>query len=45
MRLWLARKSDIPLREQLVAQLVLAILSGDLRPASACPARASWRGG
>lgn len=37
MRLWLARKSDIPLREQLVAQLVLAILSGDLRPGQRLP--------
>ncbi len=37
MRLWLARKSDIPLRDQLVAQLVLAILSGDLRPGQRLP--------
>ena len=37
MRLWLARKSDVPLREQLVAQLVLAILSGDLRPGQRLP--------
>lgn len=37
MRLWLARRSDVPLREQLVAQLVLAILSGDLRPGQRLP--------
>lgn len=37
MRLWLARKSDVPLREQLVAQLVLAILSGDLRAGQRLP--------
>lgn len=30
MRLWLSHKSEVPLREQLVSQLVLAIVSGDL---------------
>jgi GntR family transcriptional regulator len=30
MRLWLAKKSEVPLREQLVTQIVLGITSGDL---------------
>ena len=30
MRLWLSKKSDVPLREQLVTQFVLGIMSGDL---------------
>src|SRR3954464_1052318 len=30
MRFWLARNSEVPLREQLVTQIVLGILSGDL---------------
>src|SRR5205823_3734462 len=30
MRFWLARNSEVPIREQLVTQVVLGILSGDL---------------
>jgi len=30
MRLWLSRSSEVPLREQLVAQMRLGIISGDL---------------
>ena len=30
MRFWLARNSDVPLREQLVTQITLGVLSGDL---------------
>ncbi|MBC7798348.1 MAG: GntR family transcriptional regulator [Pyrinomonadaceae bacterium] len=30
MRLWLSKNSEIPLREQLARQIVLAIISGDL---------------
>src|SRR5438270_3612798 len=30
MRFWLARNSEVPLRDQLVTQIVLGILSGDL---------------
>jgi GntR family transcriptional regulator len=37
MRIWLARQSEIPLREQLVAQIVLAILSGELRAGERLP--------
>ncbi len=37
MRLWLARNSEIPLREQLVAQVVLSILSGGLRAGQRLP--------
>src|SRR5437762_7140402 len=33
MRLWLSRGSSISVREQLVTQVVLSILSGDLKPA------------
>src|SRR5258708_9696677 len=31
MRLWLSRSSEVPLREQLVTQIRLGIISGDLR--------------
>ena len=31
MRLWLSRSSEVPLREQLVTQIRLGILSGDLK--------------
>src|SRR3954467_303418 len=30
MRFWLARNSEVPIREQLVTQITLGILSGDL---------------
>jgi GntR family transcriptional regulator len=31
MRLWLSRSSEVPLREQLVTQIRLGIISGDLK--------------
>jgi DNA-binding transcriptional regulator YhcF (GntR family) len=37
MRLWFARGSAVTLREQLVTQIVLAILSGDLRGGQRLP--------
>src|SRR5437667_3475594 len=37
MRLWLSRGSSISVREQLVTQVVLSILSGDLKPAQRLP--------
>ena len=37
MRLWLSRTSDIPLREQLVTQLMLGILTQDLTPGQRMP--------
>jgi DNA-binding transcriptional regulator YhcF (GntR family) len=37
MRLWLSRGSDISVREQLVTQVVLSILSGDLKAAQRLP--------
>lgn len=37
MLIWLARKSEIPLREQLVTQVVLGILSSDLRAGQRLP--------
>ena len=37
MRLWLSRGSSISVREQLVTQVVLGILSGDLKPAQRLP--------
>ena len=37
MRLWIARTSALPVREQLVAQLTLAILSRELRPGDRLP--------
>src|SRR5512133_1235909 len=37
MRLWLARGSEIPIREQVVTQVVLGILSDDLPPGARLP--------
>jgi DNA-binding transcriptional regulator YhcF (GntR family) len=37
MRLWLSRGSSISVREQLVTQVVLSILSGDLKPDQRLP--------
>jgi DNA-binding transcriptional regulator YhcF (GntR family) len=37
MRLWLAHHSEVPIREQLVTQIVLGILSGDLHPGQRLP--------
>jgi len=37
MRLWIARTSVLPVREQLVAQLLLAILSRELGPGDRLP--------
>ncbi len=37
MRLWIARHSDLSIREQLVGQLLLSILSGDLRAGQRLP--------
>jgi GntR family transcriptional regulator len=32
MRLWLSKSSEVPIREQLVSQVVLGIVSNDLKP-------------
>lgn len=37
MQLWLSRESEVPLREQLTAQIKLAILSQDLQPGERLP--------
>ena len=37
MRLWLSKNSEVPLREQLVTQVVLGIVSGDLEPGQRLP--------
>ncbi len=37
MQLWLAKDSEVPLREQLIAQIKLAILSHDLKPGQKLP--------
>jgi GntR family transcriptional regulator len=37
MQIWLAKKSDIPVRDQLVTQIVLGILSKDLQPGQRLP--------
>src|ERR1041385_986890 len=37
MRLWLSRGSDVPVRDQLVTQVILSILSGDLHPGQRIP--------
>lgn len=37
MRLWLSKNSEVPLREQLVRQVVLGVVSGDLEPGQRLP--------
>ncbi|HEX5080471.1 MAG TPA: GntR family transcriptional regulator [Blastocatellia bacterium] len=37
MQIWLSKGSDVPLREQLIAQVKLAILSQDLKPGQKLP--------
>jgi len=37
MRFWLARNSEVPIREQLVAQVVLGILGDELKPGRRLP--------
>jgi GntR family transcriptional regulator len=37
MRLWLSKNSEVPLREQLVTQVVLGVVSGDLSPGQRLP--------
>jgi len=44
MRLWFAHSSEVPIYRQLVTQVVLAILCGDLKPGDRLPSTRSWRG-
>ncbi|HKQ76551.1 MAG TPA: GntR family transcriptional regulator, partial [Blastocatellia bacterium] len=37
MQIWLSKDSDVPLRDQLTAQIKLAILSQDLKPGQKLP--------
>ena len=37
MRLWISHTSEVPIREQLATQIVLAILSQDLKPGARLP--------
>ena len=37
MRFWFARNGGVPIREQLVTQVVLGILGGDLAPGQRLP--------
>lgn len=37
MQIWLSKESDVPLRDQLIAQIKLAILSQDLKPGQKLP--------
>lgn len=37
MRLWLSKNGDVPLREQLVRQIMLGVLSDDLKPGQRLP--------
>src|ERR1700746_2649119 len=37
MRFWISHASEVPIREQLTTQIVLAILSEDLKPGTRLP--------
>src|SRR5262245_6826706 len=37
VRFWLTRHGEVPIREQLVTQIILGILSNDLRPGQRLP--------
>jgi hypothetical protein len=41
MQLWFAREGEVTIREQLVTQVVLGILSDELVPVSVCRVRES----
>ncbi|HKP13693.1 MAG TPA: GntR family transcriptional regulator, partial [Blastocatellia bacterium] len=37
MRIWLSKNNDVPLREQLATQILLGIVSDDLKPGQRLP--------
>jgi GntR family transcriptional regulator len=37
MRLWISKNSEVPIREQLVTQIILGIVSNDLKEAERLP--------
>src|SRR5688500_19380741 len=37
MRLWLSKSSEVPIREQLITQITLGIVSNDLKPSERLP--------
>ena len=37
MRLWISKSSEVPIREQLVTQIVLGVVSNDLKVAERLP--------
>lgn len=37
MRLWLSKNSDVPVREQLVSQIIVGVVSDDLKPGQKLP--------
>src|SRR5918998_1701931 len=37
MRLWLSKNGEVPLREQLVRQIMLGVISDDLKPGQKLP--------
>ncbi|HKG78053.1 MAG TPA: GntR family transcriptional regulator, partial [Pyrinomonadaceae bacterium] len=37
MRIWISKNSEVPIREQLVTQIVLGIVSNDLKVAERLP--------
>lgn len=37
MRLWLSKNSDVPVREQLVSQIIIGVVSDDLKPGEKLP--------
>jgi GntR family transcriptional regulator len=37
MRLWLSKSSEVPLREQLITQIILGVVSNDLKPHERLP--------
>lgn len=37
MRLWVSKNSEVPIREQLIAQITLGIVSNDLKPSERLP--------
>lgn len=37
MRLWLSKNSDVPVREQLVSQIIIGVVSNDLKPGQKLP--------
>jgi DNA-binding transcriptional regulator YhcF (GntR family) len=45
MRIWLSKNNDVPVREQLVSQIIIGVVSNDLKPGQKLPSTRDWQKG